>query len=174
MVGGRRFFLFFDVGVDDSRQRVALLGEAPDVVAQGLTGLLLAALEVPRVARPHIRALKVADEDLVEICPTADGVGGQEVQPGADVFSQAYREILDDEVFVGRSSGSACKPVIHQPHAGVCIPSILHDVRWWSEALGERCPPDCSGEGIWSGGIRTWTLVVIQVGVAGMSSVAER
>ena len=77
-----------DVGVDDARQRVALFGEAPDVVAQGLTGLLLAALEVPRVARAHIRALKVADEDLPEVCRAADGVGGQEVQPGADVFSQ--------------------------------------------------------------------------------------
>ena len=37
-----------DVGFDDAWQRVALLGEAPDVVAQGLTGLLLAALEVPK------------------------------------------------------------------------------------------------------------------------------
>ena len=28
-----------DVGVNDARQRVALFGEAPDVVAQGLTAL---------------------------------------------------------------------------------------------------------------------------------------
>ena len=40
-----------DVGIDDARQLVALLGEAPDVVAQGLAGLLLAILEVPRIAR---------------------------------------------------------------------------------------------------------------------------
>ena len=118
-----------DVGVDDARQRVALFGEAPDVVAQGLTGLLLAALEVPRVARVHVHALKVADKDLAKVCPAADGVGGQEIQPGADVFSQAYGEILDDEAFIGRSSGSACKPVLLQPHAGVRIPSVLHDIR---------------------------------------------
>jgi hypothetical protein len=43
-------------------------------------------------------------------------------------------------VFVGSSSGSACKPVVLQPHAGVRIPSVLHDVRRRSEALGERCP----------------------------------
>ena len=40
-----------DVGVDDAWERVALLGEAPDVVALGLAGLLLAILEVPRIAR---------------------------------------------------------------------------------------------------------------------------
>ena len=65
--------------------------------------------------------MKVADEDLAEVCPIADGVGRQEVQPGADVFSQAYREILDDEAFIGRSSGLACKLVIvtsHLPEAG--------------------------------------------------------
>ena len=76
-----------DVGVDDARQRVALLGEAPDVVTQGLAGLLLAVLEVPRVAGVHVRALEVADEDLTEVCPAVDGIGGQEVQPGTDVLS---------------------------------------------------------------------------------------
>ena len=76
-----------DIGVDDAWERVPLLGEAPDVVAQGLTGLLLAALEVPRVARSYVRSLKVADEHFPEICPAADGVGAQEIHPGADVLS---------------------------------------------------------------------------------------
>ena len=40
-----------DVGIDDAGERVALLGEEPDVVVQGLAGLLLAVLEVPRIAR---------------------------------------------------------------------------------------------------------------------------
>ena len=56
-----------DVGVDDAWERVALLGEAPDVVAQGLAGLLLAVLEVPRVARTYVCALKVADEHFSKI-----------------------------------------------------------------------------------------------------------
>ena len=76
-----------DVGIDDARQRVALLGEAPDVVAQALAGLLFAVLEVPRVPRMYVRALKVADKHFPEICPAADGVGGQEIQPSADVLS---------------------------------------------------------------------------------------
>ena len=75
-----------EIGVDDIRERVALLGEAPNVVPQGLTGLLLTTLEVPRVAEPDVRALKVFDENLLEVCPIADSVGGQELQPGADVL----------------------------------------------------------------------------------------
>ena len=78
-----------DVGVDDTGERVALLGEAPDVVSQGLAGLRLATLEVPRVTGSDVRTLKVSDENFLEIRPAADGVGGQELQPGADVLSQA-------------------------------------------------------------------------------------
>ena len=68
-----------DVGIDDARQRVALLGEASDVVAQGLAGLLLVVLEVPRVARTYVHVLKVADEHFPEICLAVDGAGGQEI-----------------------------------------------------------------------------------------------
>ena len=75
-----------DVGVDDAWERVALLGEAPNVVPQGLTGLLLTTLEVPRVASVNVRALKVSDENFPEVRLVVDGVGGQELQPGADVL----------------------------------------------------------------------------------------
>ena len=76
-----------DVGIDDVSERVVLLGEAPDVVVQGLTALLLASLEVPRVAGSDIRTLKVSNKNFPEVSPAADGVGGQELQPGTDVFS---------------------------------------------------------------------------------------
>ena len=68
-----------DVGVNDAWERVTLLGEAPDVVAQRLAGLLLAVLEVRRIARAYVHALKVADEHFPEVCPAADGVCGQEL-----------------------------------------------------------------------------------------------
>ena len=89
---------------------------------QGLAGPLFAVLEVPRVARMYVRALKVAEKHFPEICPATDGVGGQEIQPGADVLSQAYREVLDDEAVVACSSGPACKPIVLQPYTGVRIP----------------------------------------------------
>ena len=88
----------------------------------------------------HVCALKVADEHFPEICPAADGVGGQELQPGADVLSQAYWMILDDKAVVACSSGPTCKPVVLQPHAGVRIPSIFYNVRRWLKAFGGKVP----------------------------------
>ena len=60
------------VGVYDVRERVALLGEMTYVVPKGLTGLLLAALEISGIARANVRALEVADEKLAEVRPAAD------------------------------------------------------------------------------------------------------
>ena len=89
-----------------------MLGKAPDVVPQGLAGLLLAIFEVLRVAWSNVRALEVSYENSPEVRPASDGIGGQELQPGTDVLSQADREVLDDELVVVRSPGSACEPVI--------------------------------------------------------------
>ena len=150
-----------------------MLGEVPDVVAQGLIGFLLAVLEVPRIARAHVCALKVVDEHLPEVCPVADGVGRQELQPGADVLSQEDWEILDDEAVVVRSSGPAREPIIFQPHTGVRVPDILHDVCRWLEALEERSPTDRLGEGARSGGVWARAPVVIDVRVAGASPTPE-
>ena len=69
---------------DDVREQVVLLGEAPDVVRQGLAGLLFATLEVPRVAWLTVRALKICDENFPKVCPIADSVDGQELKSDAD------------------------------------------------------------------------------------------
>jgi hypothetical protein len=60
---------------------MALLGESPDVILEGLTWLLPATLQTPVVARPHICVLEVASEDLLEIFPTIDCVSEQVVKP---------------------------------------------------------------------------------------------
>ena len=49
----------YNVGIGDVRKLVALLGEAPDVPTEGLTGLLSAVLEVPWVPRAFVCALEV-------------------------------------------------------------------------------------------------------------------
>ena len=49
----------YHVGVGDVRELIALSGEAPDVPAEGLTGLLTVVLEVPWVPRVFVRALEV-------------------------------------------------------------------------------------------------------------------
>jgi hypothetical protein len=43
----------------------AALGEAPDVLVQALSQLLLAIVHVPLLARTRVRALEVPDEDSV-------------------------------------------------------------------------------------------------------------
>jgi hypothetical protein len=48
------------------------LGETPDVILQGFALLLLTTLQIPKVARPYICALKVASEDLLEILLAVD------------------------------------------------------------------------------------------------------
>ena len=49
-----------------------MLGEMTYVVPKGLTGLLLAALEISGIARANVRALEVADEKLAEVRPATD------------------------------------------------------------------------------------------------------
>ena len=64
-----------DVGVDDVGQLVALPGEAPDVPTEGLTGLLMAVLEVPWVPKALVCALEVPHKGFPQIRPTLNGVG---------------------------------------------------------------------------------------------------
>ena len=49
----------YNIDIDDARELVALLGEAPDVPTKGFTGLLSAVLEVPWVPRVLVCALEV-------------------------------------------------------------------------------------------------------------------
>jgi hypothetical protein len=71
-----------DVGTTDLGQLVTLLGETPDVNLQGFALLLLATLQIIRVAWPHVCALKVADGDLIEILPAIDQVFRQMIESG--------------------------------------------------------------------------------------------
>ena len=65
----------YQIGVGDIRELVTLLGEASDVPAEGLTGLLMAVLEVPWVLKTLVCALEVPHKDLLQIRPTLDCVG---------------------------------------------------------------------------------------------------
>ena len=57
----------YNIGIDDVRELVALQGEASDVPTEGLTGLLMAVLEVPWVPRALVCALKVPHKDLLQV-----------------------------------------------------------------------------------------------------------
>ena len=55
----------YHISVDDVRELVALSGEAPDVPAEDLTGLLTVVLEVPWVPKALVSALEVSHKDLL-------------------------------------------------------------------------------------------------------------
>ena len=81
LIGGPGQESYYNVGVGDVREFVALPGEAPDVPVEGLTSLLMAVLEVPWVPRALVCALEVPHEDLLQVRPTLDSVGRLVFQP---------------------------------------------------------------------------------------------
>ena len=86
-----------DIYVDDIREGVASLGEPADVVPQGLTGLLLATLEVLGVPRVDICPLEISNEDPLEVRPVMDAVVWEEFKPCPNMFPHTNGEILNDE-----------------------------------------------------------------------------
>jgi hypothetical protein len=63
-----------DVDVADLGEFVTLLGKLSDVMPEGLAQLLPATLQVLGVAQPHVCALEVVSEDLLEIVPGVNRV----------------------------------------------------------------------------------------------------
>ena len=75
------------VSVDDVREGVAILGEATDVISEGLAALLLAAFKIPGIAWADVHALEVSDKHLPQVRPAADRIGRHELEPGTNVVS---------------------------------------------------------------------------------------
>ena len=75
-----------DVCVDDIREGVASLRKPTDVILQGLVGLLLTALEVPRVSRADVRPLEIPDEEPLEVRPITDAIMRKEFEPCSNMF----------------------------------------------------------------------------------------
>ena len=136
-----------------------------DVIPQGLTGLLLATLEVPGFPRADIHPLEILDEDPLEVCPVADAVVREEFKPCPNMFPHADGEILDDKIVIIRSSGSVGEPEIFEPNIGVCLPGVLGDVGGQSEAQWERRSPDTSVKSPWPRALRAMTSVIRPVTV---------
>ena len=69
------------VSIGDVWELITLLGEALNVLPEGLVGLLLAVAEIPRVPRVGVGTLEVADEDRIEITLAADAAGLELLEP---------------------------------------------------------------------------------------------
>jgi hypothetical protein len=76
-----------DAGIANLGELVAFLGQTLNVISEGLAQLLLATLQIPGVAHPHMCALKVASEDLLDILLAINRVPGQVVESGPGCVS---------------------------------------------------------------------------------------
>jgi hypothetical protein len=89
---------------------------------------LLAALQIPGVARSHVHALKVVDEDLLEILPAIDDGSWKMIQSGSTKISQIDQEELDDEDIIIHAARPAHEAVILQLDTGVSFAVVLDDI----------------------------------------------
>jgi hypothetical protein len=81
LAGGSCKERFDDISVSNVGQLGTLPEEAPNVLVESFIRLLVAAPEVPRVARAHIGALKVPHENFYEVGPVVDVSGQKMLQP---------------------------------------------------------------------------------------------
>ena len=77
-------------------------------------------------------------------------------------------EVLNNEVVIIHSSGSAGKPKVFEPYTGIRFPGVFGDVGRWSEALWERRFLDATAKGPWSRAVRAGTPVVRSATISGV------
>jgi len=93
-----------DLGVGNTGELGALLGEASYVVAQGFVGPLLAPSEIPGVPRAHVSAFEVAHEDLDQVVPFVDLVRGEVLEPCLRRVCEVQRKVAYDHGVVHRAA----------------------------------------------------------------------
>jgi hypothetical protein len=86
-----------------------------NVFSETFSGLLPVVLEVPLVAKAHVSALEVANEDVDKVSPALDAAKPQVLQPCLGRVSQVQGEIADDEVIIIRTTALVGKPVVLEP-----------------------------------------------------------
>jgi hypothetical protein len=103
---------------------VTLLGEALDVIPQGFPLLLLATLQIPGIAGPHVYSLKV----FGEILPTIDCVSRKVIEPSSGRVGQVDGEELEDEEIIICPTRPAREAVVLQPDTRIGLAIILDNV----------------------------------------------
>jgi hypothetical protein len=118
---------------------MTLLGEALDVIPQGLPLLLPATIQILGIARPHVCALKVVGEDLLDILPTIDQVSRQVMEASFGCVGQVDGEKLDDEEVIVCPTHPAREAIVLQSNAEIGL-AILHvDIVGRTETPKEAC-----------------------------------
>jgi hypothetical protein len=78
-----------------------LLEETPDVIPEGFTRLLLAALEISRVAGAHVGSLEVSLKHSYEVVPVVDLSRWKVLELGSSGVRQEQGELSNDDPVVG-------------------------------------------------------------------------
>jgi hypothetical protein len=81
--GGTREEGHDDIGVGDVGKLGALFEETPDVISEGFTRLLFAALEIPRVVGAHVGSFEVPLEHSHKVIPVVDLSRWEVLEPGS-------------------------------------------------------------------------------------------
>ena len=98
----------------------------------------------------NICPLEVPDEDPLEVHPVMDAVVREEFEPCSNMFPHANGELLNDEVVIIHSTGSAGESEVFDPYTGIYLLGIFGNVGGRSEALWERRSLDALAKGPWS------------------------
>ena len=98
----------------------------------------------------NIHPLEIPDEDPLEIRLVADAVRWEEFKPCSNMLPHVDGEVLNDEVVIIHSSGSAGESEVFEPYTGICFPGVFGDVGRWSEVLWEWRFLDAMAKGPWS------------------------
>ena len=112
--------------------------------------------------------LEISNEDPLEVRLVVDAVVWEEFNPCSNMFPHTDGEVLNDEVVIIHSPGSAGEPEVFKPYTGIRLPSIFGDVGRRSEVLWERHSLDALAKGSWSRAIRAGTPVVGSVTTSGV------
>jgi hypothetical protein len=142
-----------DIDVTYLGEFVTLLRETLDVIMHGFPLLLPATLQISGIARPHVCALKVAGEDLLEILPKIDRVSGQVIKPSFGHVAQVNGEELNDEVVIIHPDCPACEVVVLHPNTGIGLAVILDNVSGCPKMHREACVMHVAPERF-----RSWSL----------------
>jgi hypothetical protein len=113
----------------------------------GFPRSLLAVARVPLHAGSGVSALKVADEDAMQLRPVIDVSAGQVLEPCPRRVTEVEQQVLDDEEVICRPTRVACESLVLQPHAGVSIPVVSRDVGRSPETREELGVPHVLSKG---------------------------
>jgi hypothetical protein len=129
---------------------------------------LLVALEVPRIPRMFVRALKISHEDLTQVRPVADLICRKMLEPGLHRVREVEGEVTDDKIIPLRHTGLAGEAVVVEPKARIRLLGVFGDVVGRTVPLRYVRTADVDAENPGARGL--WAHIAVLVAVVATAS----